>query len=43
MSLPDQFQGEVSPLIAVSAFVNGRRYEQLWRAPQVKPGWPLYG
>lgn len=33
---------EVTRRIAVSATVNGRRYE-LWRTPEVKPGWHLYG
>lgn len=42
MSFPDQFKGEVPRLVAVSAPINGRRYE-LWRTPTVKPGWHLYG
>ena len=33
---------EVTRRIAVSVPVNGRRYE-LWRTPEVKPGWHLYG
>lgn len=35
-------KSEVTRLLAVSAPVNGRRYE-LWRTPERKPGWHLYG
>lgn len=41
MSLPDQFQGEV-PRLIVCAQVGDWRYE-LWRTPEVKPGYHLYG
>jgi hypothetical protein len=33
---------EVTRLLARSLPVNGRRYE-LWRTPEVKPGYHLYG
>ena len=35
-------QPEVTRRIAVSSPVKGRRYE-LWRTPEVKPGYHLYG
>ena len=34
--------GEIPQRIAVCSPGKGRRYE-LWRTPQVKPGWHLYG
>ncbi|HXA24427.1 MAG TPA: hypothetical protein VNW90_19240 [Acetobacteraceae bacterium] len=38
----DDGKPEVTRRIAVSSPVNGRYYE-LWRTPEKKPGWHLYG
>lgn len=38
---PEQFKGEVPRRLAVAATEDGYRYE-LWRTPEVKPGWHLY-
>lgn len=40
MSFPDQFVGEVPRRLAVASC--GRRRYELWRTPQVKPGYYLY-
>jgi hypothetical protein len=40
--MASQYKPEVTHRIAVSSPGQGRRYE-LWRTPQVKPGWHLYG
>jgi hypothetical protein len=40
--MDEKGQPEVTRRIAVSSPVNGRHYE-LWRTPEVKPGYHLYG
>lgn len=42
MGFPGQFRGEIPRRIAQATLPGGRRYE-LWRTPQAKPGWHLYG
>lgn len=42
MSFPEQYRPEVPRRLAVADLPGGRRYE-LWRTPETKPGWHLYG
>ena len=37
-----QFKGEIPRRLVMATLAGGRRYE-LWRTPEVKPGWHLYG